>query len=323
MRALITGVTGFVGRHLCEHCAAQGADVIGLGRGPYPGGLPLDELPSVADYIHCDMLNAEHVADAVRRTAPDLVFHLAALAAVARSWEQPSETISANVTMAVNLLEALRLHAPAAKVLIACSGEEYGVPRRVPVMEDDPLEPRNPYAVSKAAVDWLAGLYHDARDLNVVRTRAFNHAGPGQSDTYVVSAFARQIAEAEAADETGTAVEIVTGNLEARRDFTDVRDVVGAYWLALERAKPGAYNVSSAEATAIADILARLAALSHLEVRHRIDPERLRPHEVMEITASHDKLTQATGWEPRIPLDQTLRDTLDWWRARAKARVVT
>jgi GDP-4-dehydro-6-deoxy-D-mannose reductase len=187
------------------------------------------------------------------------------------------------------------------------------------VGEDHPLRPGNPYAVSKAAVDMLTSLYRDAHGLRVTSTRAFNHAGPGQSDDYVVSAFARQIAEGEARG--GERIEIVTGSLEPRRDFTDVRDVVRAYWLALERAEPGVYNVGSGGATAIADILAGLAAHSRLAVEQRTDPAKLRPHEVMEIRASHDKLTQATGWRPEIPLETTLRDTLDWWRERVAAGV--
>ena len=179
------------------------------------------------------------------------------------------------------------------------------------------MRPQNPYAVSKASVDLLAGLYADARGLQTLRARSFNHAGPGQKADYVVASFARQIAVAE---RDGVAeVEIVTGNTAARRDFTDVRDVVEAYWSMAERADAGAYNVCSGRAVAIADILTGLARSTALEVRQRTDQGLLREHEVMEMRGSHDKLTDATAWQPETPLERTLSDTLDWWRAELGA----
>jgi GDP-4-dehydro-6-deoxy-D-mannose reductase len=318
VRALITGIAGFAGRHLAELCLQQGATVIGTGLRAEEDA---DLLPPDSEYLRCDLLDAARTRECVRAAKPELVFHLAAEAAVGRSWQDPGGTITRNVEMTVNVMDAIREEAPSARVLVACSGEEYGAPERLPVDERAELRPQNPYAVSKAAVDLLAGQYRDAHGLHMVRTRAFNHAGPGQSDDYVVSAFARQIAEAEA---TGRdSVEIVTGNLEPRRDFTDVRDVVRGYWLALERADPDVYNVGSGVATPVADILAALADQSLLEVRQRTDPGKLRPHEVMEIRASHDKLTDATGWQPQVPLERTLRDTLHWWRERVTARVTS
>jgi GDP-4-dehydro-6-deoxy-D-mannose reductase len=318
VRALITGIAGFAGGHLARHCSQQGATVVGTGLKAEPEG---DGAAHASEYLRCDLLDAGQTRACVREARPDFVFHLAAEAAVSRSWHDPGGTIERNVAMTLNLLEALRAEAPSARALLACSGEEYGAPESLPVDEHARLSPQNPYAVSKAAVDLLGGMYNDAHGISTVRTRAFNHAGPGQSDDYVVSAFARQIAEAEAAgcDE----VELVTGNLEPRRDFTDVRDVVRAYWLLLERGEPGTYNIGSGVSTSIADILAALAGHSSLEVRQRTDPGRLRPHEVMEIRASNEKLKGATGWEPQVPLDQTLRDTLDWWRERVAAGVTT
>ena len=318
MRALITGIAGFAGGHLAQLCSQQGATVVGTGLKAEPDG---DGAAYASEYLRCDLLDAGQTRDCVREARPDLVFHLAAEAAVSRSWQDPAGTIERNVGMTLNLLEAVRAEAPRARVLLACSGEEYGAPEGLPVDEHARLSPQNPYAVSKAAVDLLGGMYNDAHGVSTVRTRAFNHAGPGQSDDYVVSAFARQIAEAETAGREE--VELVTGNLEPRRDFTDVRDVVRAYWLLLERGQPGAYNVGSGVATSIADILAALAGDSSLEVRQRTDPGRLRPHEVMEIRASYEKLRGTTGWEPQVPLDRTLRDTLDWWRERVAAGVRT
>ena len=301
MRVLITGATGFVGRHLASHCRRHGAEVVAHGSGD------------------ADLLDAAAAGEAVRAARPDRVFHLAALASVADSWRRPRATIDGNIATTFNLLDAVRRHAPGARVLAAGSGEIYGpVPgARQPIAEDEPVRPQNPYAVSKSAADMLAGFFADAHGLDVVRTRAFNHAGPGQSDRYVVAAFARQIAEAEARGEE--TVEIATGDLRPRRDFTDVRDVVRAYRLALEHAPAGAYNVCSGEVVAVADILDCLARHTPLEVRQRTDSARLRDTEVMEIRGSHERLTAATGWQPEIPFEVTLRDTLDDWRERMSA----
>jgi len=297
MRALITGAAGFVGGHLSAYAADRGAEVVGPSR---------EQL---------DLLDAGAVAATVADVKPDAVFHLAALASVGESWSAPAETLDNNTRATLNLLEAVREAAPDAVVLAAGSGEQYGpVPEeRLPVTEDEPFRPQNPYAVSKAAADLLSGFYADAHGLRVIRTRAFNHAGPGQSDAYVIAAFARQIAAAERAGSGELVLE--TGNLEPRRDFTDVRDVVRAYWLAVERGEPAIFNVCSGVSVAVADILARLAALTELRVEQRTDPSRLRKHEVMDIRGSHERLTAATGWAPEIALDRTLADTLDWWRA--------
>ena len=312
VRVLVTGAGGFAGRHLASLCAAEGATVIGSGRRETTD-------VELSAYIRADLADPVEAAELVRQAAPERAFHLAAEASVARSWQDPAGVIAANVGSTLNLLEAVRLHASSARVLVACSGEEYGPPERLPVDENHRLRPQNPYAVSKAAVDLAAGFYADAHGLGIVRTRAFNHAGPGQSDTYVVSSFARQIAEAEAAG--SGEVEIVTGNLAPKRDFTDARDVVRAYWLALERAEPGAYNVCSGRSSAIGDILAALSGETALVVGQRTDPSRLRENEVMDIRGSHERLTAATGWQPEIPLERTLRDTLDWWRERVGAEV--
>ncbi len=310
MRVLITGVSGFVGRHLAASLGETDDEVVGLGRRP-----PDDPLRSrLHDFVVADLGDAEMTLRAVRAVRPDLVFHLAAQASVEASWRSPGDTVAGNVASSVNLLEAIRREAPDARVLVSCSGEEYGpvADERLPVVETEPLRPQNPYAVSKAAVDLLAGFYADAHCLAVMRTRAFNHCGPGQSDAYVVGALASQIAAAEAAG--GGLAELRTGDLRPRRDFTDVRDVVRAYRLAVELAPPGEYNVCSGRSIPIADILATLARHARVEVEVHPDPERQRKHEVMDVRGSHEKLTDVTGWEPRIPLERTLVDTLDWWR---------
>jgi GDP-4-dehydro-6-deoxy-D-mannose reductase len=302
VRVLITGAAGFAGGHLAAHLHEEGHDLVGVGRSP--------ESPVDFHYVTLDLLDAETVRSTFERVKPDWIAHLAADASVGQSWDDPAGTLRNNLESTLNVLDA----AGDATVLIAGSGEVYGPPRALPVDETHQLRPQNPYAVSKAAADLLGGFYDDAHGRRVIRTRAFNHFGPGQSDLYVVAAFARQIAAAEAAGQREVVVE--TGNLEARRDFTDARDVVRAYALLLEGAEPGAYNICSGTSRSAADILAALAQESPLDVTHETDPARLRKHEVMDIRGAHDKLTSATGWQPEIPFEQTIRDTLDWWRSR-------
>jgi GDP-4-dehydro-6-deoxy-D-mannose reductase len=226
---------------------------------------------------------------------------------VGESWREPGVTLLDNTAMTLNLLEAVRIEARQATVVAVSSGEVYGPPERLPVDESAPLRPQNPYAVSKASTDLLAGFYADAHGLRVIRPRAFNHAGPGQRPTYAVASFARQVAEGG---------RVVTGNPDARRDYTDVRDVVRAYRLLAERAEPGVYNVCSGRTASARELVAALAEAAGVEVEHVVDPALMRPHEVMEVRGAYEKLYAATGWEPEIPLAQTVADTLAWWRAR-------
>jgi GDP-4-dehydro-6-deoxy-D-mannose reductase len=287
----VTGGAGFAGRHLL----ALLSDAIA---------------PSRAEL---DLLDAGDVRAAVRDAAPATVFHLAAQASVGRSWEAPVETLTENVAMTANLLEAVRLHAPEAAVVVAGSGEVYGPPERLPVDEDAPLRPQNPYAVSKAACDLLAGQYADAFGMRVVRMRPFNHAGPGQSDEYVVGTLTRQVAEAELAGRDEALLR--TGNPDSARDFTDVRDVVRAY-VAAASLDGGAFNVASGRTVTVRQLIELLRSASRLPVRHEVDPARVRAHDVPEVRGSAARLREATGWEPEIPLEQTVADAVDDWRAR-------
>lgn len=318
MRVLITGVAGFSGRHLAELCARYGAEVIGLGRHE----LSVEERPAGLDaYIVADLNDSGQAEEALRSAAPDRVFHLAAEASVAASWADPSRIMHRNFLSAQNLLEAVRRNAPDARVLAASSGEIYGpVPAlKLPVTEAQELNPHNPYAVSKAAVDLLAGFYANAHGLGVVRTRAFNHAGPGQSDAYVVSTLARQVASAEAAAPSAgrnRIATVVTGNSKVRRDFTDVRDVARAYWSVLEGVERGVFNVCSGSSISVAEILEKLQRLTPLSIQQRTDPARLRKTEVMKVRGSREALTEATGWKPEIGFETTLDDTLRWWRRK-------
>jgi GDP-4-dehydro-6-deoxy-D-mannose reductase len=282
VRVLITGATGFVGGWLACACAQAGDEVRGWGR---------------ADV---DLRDAEATRAGVRAAAPEAVYHLAALASVGRSWQDPEAALEGNQAMTLHLLEAIRLEAPGARVLVASSGEVYGRPDRLPLTEDAPLRPQSPYAVAKAACDLLAGLYADAHGLWIVRTRAFNHAGPGQSDVYAIGSFTRQAADG--------AQRVLTGGLDVRRDFTDVRDVVRAYRLLIARGAPGVYNVCSGHATALGEVIALLGAQA------RVDAARVRAHEVPEVRGDHRRLTAATGWEPEIALARTVADAVAHWR---------
>lgn len=267
-----------------------------------------------ADAWHdVDLLDPEATAAAVRDARPEVVYHLAALASVGRSWQEPVAVLRDNTAMALSLLEAIRTEAPDARVIIGSSGEIYGPPAALPVGEDAPLRPQNPYAVSKAGTDLLGGMYADAHGLHVVRARAFNHAGPGQTERFVIGSFARQVAQGL---ESGrSAIALVTGNPDTRRDFTDVRDVVRAYRL-LAAAPPGVYNVASGTSRSARDLVAAFERVAGVIIEPAVDPGLVRPHEVAEIRGSHARLTEATGWEPEIPLDTTLGDAVAWWRER-------
>jgi GDP-4-dehydro-6-deoxy-D-mannose reductase len=292
--AFVTGGGGFAGQHLLA---------------------ALDGPVTAPEREDLDLLDGAAVRSALRDARPSVVFHLAALASVGRSWDQPAQTLLGNLEMTVNLLEAVRLEAPRAAVLVVSSGEVYGPPERLPVDESAPLRPQNPYAVSKAACDLLAGQYADAHGLRVVRTRAFNHAGPGQSEEYVVGTLTRQVAEAEAAG----AAEVVlrTGNVDSARDFTDVRDVVRAYAAAAE-VPPGAYNVCSGRAVSVRELIELLRGAARVEVRHEVEPGRVRAHDVPEVRGSAERLRAATGWTPEIPLERTVADALEEWRRRLR-----
>jgi GDP-4-dehydro-6-deoxy-D-mannose reductase len=257
-----------------------------------------------------DLLDPAAARAAIARARPRVVYHLAARAHVGESWSDPAGTLRDNVALTLNVLEAVRSEAPAATVVAVGSGEAYGPPQRLPVDESAPLRPQSPYAVSKASADLLAGFYADAHALRVIRARAFNHAGPGQQPTYAIASFARQVAEAR-----GDAARLVTGNPETRRDYTDVRDVVRAYRLLAERAEPGVYNVCSGRSASAAELAGALAEAAGVRLEHVVDPALVRPHEVPDLRGSYAALRAATGWEPEIPLAQTLADTLGWWRA--------
>lgn len=309
MRALITGVGGFVGPYLVRHLReTTGWALFGLCR----------HQVAATDYqgVTVDLLDRDAVHAVIREFAPTHVFHLAAQSDVSISYTRAAETLTNNLVGQVHLLDACRELATPPRVLVVGSAEEYGLaqPEEMPLTEAQPFRPASPYAVSKVAQDLLGWQYFVSYGLPIVRVRPFNHTGPGQSDRFVVAAFARQVAEVEAGRRPPV---LSVGNLEARRDFLDVRDVVAAYHLALTRGTPGAvYNVGSGQAVAIGDVLALLLRLARCEIEVRADPARLRPADAPLLVADTRALREATEWQPAIPFERSVRETLDWWRAR-------
>jgi GDP-4-dehydro-6-deoxy-D-mannose reductase len=303
---VITGASGFAGGHLADACLAAGDRVISLTRsGGGPGGVAVD------------LLDGDATREAIGAAAPDVVYHLAALAHVGRSWGDPAATLTQNQVMTFNVLEAVRTVAPGAVVIAVSSGEVYGPPASLPVDESAPLRPQNPYAVSKAAGDLLAGFYADAHDLRVARPRAFNHSGPGQPALYALASFSRQVAAGiEAGDDP---IRVVTGNPDARRDFTDVRDVVRAYRMLAVAGAVGVFNVCSGRSASAAELIAALGEAAGVEIDHVVDPKLVRAHEVMDVRGSAARLHAATGWAPELPLATTLADSVAWWRAEIRA----
>src|SRR5687768_17575231 len=321
MRVLITGVTGFAGSHLAEYLLDNQPDVEVWGI--YRWRSRRENLEGVWGRLHmieCDLRDYTSVHYALAQARPDAIFHLAAQSFVPSSWKAPADTLVTNVTGQTNLFEAVRLLGLDPTIQIACSSEQYGMvhPDEVPIREDNPLRPLSPYAVSKVAQDMMAYQYFQSYGLKTVRTRGFNHTGPRRGDVFVTSNFAKQLASIEAGLQEPV---IRVGNLEAVRDFTDVRDMVRAYWLAVTKAKPGeVYNLATGNGIVIREMLERLISLASVEVKIETDPERLRPSDVEILIGDASKFKADTGWEPRIPFDQTLRDLLDYWRHTLRRR---
>ncbi|MBM3295145.1 MAG: GDP-mannose 4,6-dehydratase [Candidatus Aminicenantes bacterium] len=317
MNVLITGITGFAGSHLADYLLAHhpGVRVHGLVR----WRSRMDNVAHLQGKIHlheADLKDIVSLKKALAEAKPDRIFHLAAQSFVPSSWKLPAETFMINAVGEVNLFEAVLALGLDPRIQVAGSSEEYGHvnPDEVPMKETNPLRPLSPYAVSKVAQDLLAYQYWKSYGLKTVRTRGFNHTGPRRGEVFVTSNFARQIAEVEKSRKEPV---IFVGNLEAKRDFTDVRDIVRAYWLALEKGEPGdVYNIGSGRTISMREMLDLLLSMSKVKVEVRVDPERLRPSDVPILLADPAKFRAQTGWAPEIPLEKTFADLLDYWRAR-------
>jgi GDP-4-dehydro-6-deoxy-D-mannose reductase len=314
-RVLITGITGFAGSHLASHLLSQQSYEIA---GTYRSTAGLASVEKFKDKIqleNVDLKDIDSVASVLLRIKPDYLIHLAAQASPSKSFSIPVETMTNNIVSEFSILEALRKHEMYnTRVLIISSAEIYGkvTPSDLPLDEDAPFRPATSYAVSKLSQDFLSLQYYLAYKLDIIRVRPFNHIGPGQKEGFVVADFAKQIAQIEKGDEKS---EISVGNLQAKRDFTDVRDMVKAYELALKKGVSGeVYNIGSGESHKINDILHALLSFSSKKITVNIDQSRFRPIDVPEIVCDCSKFQKLTKWQPEIPFEKTLQDILDYWR---------
>jgi GDP-4-dehydro-6-deoxy-D-mannose reductase len=314
-RILITGAGGFVGRHLIRqlqntHPAAKLFGVV-LSNVDKPdiGGIEL---------LAADLLDARRVNEVMEQVRPDAIYHLAAQSSPRRSFQIPAETLQNNLVAQVNLFEACLALGIKPHILIVGSADAYGLvkPTDLPVTEQTPFRPTNPYAVSKAAQDLLGLQYFLSHKLPIIRARPFNHIGPGQREGFVATDFAMQVARIEANRQPPT---VTVGNLSARRDFSDVRDVVRAYDLLMQSGTPGeVYNICTGQSRAVQAVLDTLISLSHVPIEVHVDPARLLPVDLPELRGDYSPLHAATGWEPVIPFERSLLDILNDWRSRIR-----
>jgi GDP-4-dehydro-6-deoxy-D-mannose reductase len=316
MRVLVTGIEGFVGSHLAEFLLTiDGVEIHGTILDP----AQTSNIKAILDSLHLhptDILDRERLVKLVEEVNPDRIFHLAGQAFVPAAFADPVSTFQANIMGGINVLEASRLlkakGGVGPSVLVVSTGEVYGRIQRLPITEDFPLAPNNPYAASKASLDLIAQQYYTSFGLPVIVVRPFNHAGPRQNPVFVCSDFGKQFAEIVAGKRQP---QLHVGNIHAQRDFTDVRDVVRAYWLLLDRKVPEVvYNVCSGQPLAIETVLSMFQEIAGIKARIVSERERMRPYDVPVVVGSHDRLKQATDWAPSIPIRQTLQDVYQYWQ---------
>ncbi len=316
MKALITGITGFAGSHLSEYLLSLDHEVHGLIR----CRSRMEHIEHIKHKLKLhtgDLRDANSMQELINEVQPDLIFHLAAQSFVPMSWNAPAETLETNITGTVNLFEAVRKSKCNPKIQVAGSSEEYGMvfPDEVPIKETNPLRPLSPYGVSKVAQDKLCYQYNKSYNMGIIVTRAFNHTGPRRGEVFATSNFAKQIVEIE----KGYREEVIdVGNLEAQRDFSDVRDIVRGYYLAATKGQPGdVYNISSGEAMTIGNMLNTLLDFSEIKnIVIKPDPKRMRPSDVPILLGDCTKFKKQTGWKPQVPFEDTMRELLEYWRMK-------
>ncbi len=313
-KALITGVSGFVGSHLSEYLLSQGIEIIGITH-------PKFKSDNLKTFIHkidirtCNIMDKRNLKKTIENEQFDYVFHLAAFSSPTQSVKDPQETIENNVICQLNLLEILSKMKTSAKILIIGSSEEYGdvENKYIPVNEEAPLNPATPYAVSKITQDFLGLQYFLHQNLKIVRVRPFNHIGPRHSTAFVIPAFASQIAQIEKVGKG----QLKVGNLDAWRDFTDVRDICRAYLLALDKGKLGdVYNIGSGNVYKIADILEKLISFSSAKIKVVQEESLMRENDTKKVVCDFSKFKNDTGWQPKISIDTTLFDTIEYERKK-------
>lgn len=324
---LITGGSGFAGSHLVDHLLLKGFLVSQIHITQYGSSASQETTPNIiqlpAENIHTiDLTDEQETQSLFQRVNPTQVYHLAALAAVGSSFTSPSKVLLLNTQLQINVLEAIKTHCPNARTLIIGSAQEYDFtakPPISPVDEEHPLGPANPYGVSKVDQDLLGLSYFYSYGIPVIRARPFNHIGERQTTDFAVAAFAKQIADLEkkASTESDFKPSIQVGNLSAVRDFTDVKDMVTAYSILMEKGLPGeVYNIGSGSGTKMHDILEMLLGLSELQIRIVVDQAKLRPIDTPQIVANASKIRKL-GWQPSIPLHETVQRIIHYWREQS------
>lgn len=312
MKSLIIGGAGFVGAYLIRHLRDDLKHEVVVTKMPFET-VP-DEGITVLDL---NILDKDSICCLLEQVKPDYIFHLAAQSSVAVSWKNPALTIDVNIKGSVNLLDAIRDSGMHPRVLLIGSGEEYGriLPEETPIRENTCLRPGNIYAATKACQNMIGKIYSDAYNMDIMMVRAFNHTGPNQAPMFVVADFCKQVADIEAGKQEPV---VRVGNLAAKRDFTDVRDVVRAYGLLMKNGKKGCtYNVGSGNAVEIQQILDTIISFAKCPIRVEVDTAKLRPIDIPIIEADTTSLRECTGWKPQIALKQTIQETLDFYRERA------
>jgi len=314
---LITGINGFAGSHLAEMAIEKNlGKVFGTIRGNTANLENLENVLDKVTLVNCDLADSFAVENVIKESQPDFVFHIAGQAFVPSSWTSPIETMNSNVIGSVNLFEAIRKSTLDPKIQIACSSEEYGLvlENETPIKETNPLRPLSPYAVSKCTLDFLGYQYFKSYGMKIVRTRAFNHSGPRRGKEYVDSNWCRQVALIESGKQKP---ELMVGNLNAKRDFTNVKDIVNGYWYAVTKAEFGeVYNICSGKAYSMQEVLDMLLKLTDKKIEVKKDPSRMRPSDVEILVGDNSKFVNKTGWKPEISFEQTLKETLEYWRER-------
>ncbi len=319
MKALITGITGFAGSHLAELLLSEGHQVFGTVR----VRSRMENILHVRDkltLLDCELTDFPAVLKVITDVQPDLIFHLAAQSFVPASWKYPAFTFFNNVGSQLNILDSVRQAGLDCRIHLACSSEEYGLVAEedLPIAEDSPLRPLSPYGVSKVAQDLLGYQYYKSYSMFIIRTRAFNHTGPRRGEVFATSNFAKQIVRIELGLQEPL---IAVGNLSARRDFTDVRDTVSAYYLALTSGSAGeVYNVCSGKSYSMEEVLNLLLEISGVKAEVKVDPTRLRPSDVNVLEGDCAKITRELAWKPKIDFSKTLSDLLDYWRNMLKGK---
>jgi len=313
LKVLISGATGFVGHHLIDVLSSPRYEIYGTS---FPDKPENDDRYRGKNISYLDIRSEQEVFETIKRTQPDWIFHLAATSNVRHSWEQRSETLETNIMGTFYLFEAVRKFFPQARILFVSSSDVYGilVPTEKALKEEDSFHVVNPYAFTKVSGEILSKFYAEIENLDIVIARSFPHTGPGQSPDFVCSDWASQIARIE----KGLARSVIeVGNLSGKRDFTDVRDVVRAYALLMEKGRRGeVYNVCSGKAVALREILDLLLSFSSQKIEVQVDSNKLRKADIPLLLGENQKVKKETSWEPEVPLKQSLHDLLEYWRKR-------